>query len=362
MKEKILKHLKQSKTSIIIAVSWLTDKDIIEVILQKRKEGVPIKILLSASEWNMMRYYEFKNLKDNGVLIQKRGAKESGKGKFMHCKFAVIDEKILLHGSYNWTKSASTNDENLDVTDDYSKAREYVLQFQKLYRDSIDFFEDIDETGLDKIIEKYETMENENLEPSDGNDPTGNNGGLVKVEEPELPSVIPPASIINFEDLFKYDFDNIQRIEFEGRLYISSFSFGDPSSNIKVSSNHTNSIISMNIENLWLDLALIQDNREFSILKSKLSIIPDFICKLLLQKRFVNLRAGIGFLNGKPYKFIEPSVGHLSLILEEHDENDKLDNYISHGYKLLNEINFGEKSLEDIRREFQGMKWLSGSL
>jgi competence ComEA-like helix-hairpin-helix protein len=48
----------------------------------------------------------------------------------MHNKFAVIDSKIVITGSYNWTASASTrNDENLLVIDD----EEVILRFRKQF-------------------------------------------------------------------------------------------------------------------------------------------------------------------------------------------------------------------------------------
>ena len=52
----------------------------------------------------------------------------------MHNKFAVIDNRILLTGSYNWTFSANNrNDENLMVIDDPEIIEIFQNQFVNLW-------------------------------------------------------------------------------------------------------------------------------------------------------------------------------------------------------------------------------------
>jgi hypothetical protein len=57
----------------------------------------------------------------------------------MHHKFAVVDDRILLTGSYNWTRGAAdNNEENLIVTDDPRFVKPYVEEFARLYDQSGD--------------------------------------------------------------------------------------------------------------------------------------------------------------------------------------------------------------------------------
>ncbi|MFV1984811.1 MAG: phospholipase D-like domain-containing protein, partial [Thiohalomonadales bacterium] len=52
----------------------------------------------------------------------------------MHHKFAVFDNKILLTGSYNWTRSATLyNQENLLTTHDRKLVSEYSNEFERLW-------------------------------------------------------------------------------------------------------------------------------------------------------------------------------------------------------------------------------------
>ncbi len=57
----------------------------------------------------------------------------------MHQKFAIIDRKIVFTGSYNWTHSAdSLNDENLLLFRDAAPlAEEYRKAFLRLWERKI---------------------------------------------------------------------------------------------------------------------------------------------------------------------------------------------------------------------------------
>ena len=52
----------------------------------------------------------------------------------MHHKFAIVDGKVLINGSFNWTRQAITgNQENLIITDDKAITPLFVTEFQKLW-------------------------------------------------------------------------------------------------------------------------------------------------------------------------------------------------------------------------------------
>jgi cardiolipin hydrolase len=53
----------------------------------------------------------------------------------MHHKFAVLDGASLLNGSYNWTRSAATfNEENLIVTSDAALVATFSRQFREMWQ------------------------------------------------------------------------------------------------------------------------------------------------------------------------------------------------------------------------------------
>lgn len=53
----------------------------------------------------------------------------------MHNKFAVIDRKVLINGSFNWTFQATKfNQENVTVLENETLAAEYAAEFERLWK------------------------------------------------------------------------------------------------------------------------------------------------------------------------------------------------------------------------------------
>lgn len=53
----------------------------------------------------------------------------------MHHKFCLIDRKLCLFGSFNWTKNATTvNIEDLNICDEYNIIFNYSLEFKALWK------------------------------------------------------------------------------------------------------------------------------------------------------------------------------------------------------------------------------------
>jgi mitochondrial cardiolipin hydrolase len=52
----------------------------------------------------------------------------------MHHKFAIIDSRLVLTGSYNWTRSAAEyNHENLLVTNSKQAIGQFEKEFNRLW-------------------------------------------------------------------------------------------------------------------------------------------------------------------------------------------------------------------------------------
>jgi phosphatidylserine/phosphatidylglycerophosphate/cardiolipin synthase-like enzyme len=140
IQSEILSDLRQAKKSIQVAVSWLTDTVLITELIEKRKQGVEVKILLSANELNIIRFELFKKIQELGGSVQKCGNEETTQGGFMHYKFYIIDDYLAKSGSYNWSVNATSNAEALDQVAVGKK----IAEFNELYPVSVDFFAEID--------------------------------------------------------------------------------------------------------------------------------------------------------------------------------------------------------------------------
>jgi cardiolipin hydrolase len=54
----------------------------------------------------------------------------------MHDKFAVIDESVVITGSFNWTTQAvRNNQENILFLENKSLAANYLSEFNKLWKE-----------------------------------------------------------------------------------------------------------------------------------------------------------------------------------------------------------------------------------
>jgi phosphatidylserine/phosphatidylglycerophosphate/cardiolipin synthase-like enzyme len=109
IKKEIINNLKKAKHEIKVAVAWLTDEDIIRTLGQRSKEGVDVKVIISDSKEN------FRNTKKFNELIRNQSKLFIVSPKFLHHKFCIIDNSVIINGSYNWTYYAQSNEENILV-------------------------------------------------------------------------------------------------------------------------------------------------------------------------------------------------------------------------------------------------------
>lgn len=128
-KNKIIKEITDAKFSIWIAVAWFTLDEIYKLLIQKRKEGLNIRIIIIDDEINRCKYEQYKSYL-NILCYPKFGAYNNN---LMHHKFCIIDLDKVVHGSFNWSKKAEYNKETVEVVKSRKSAEDFAEQFKKLY-------------------------------------------------------------------------------------------------------------------------------------------------------------------------------------------------------------------------------------
>ena len=124
----IINNIDAAEEFINIAMYTFTDVEIAQAILEARDRGIDIKIYLDRSQVKA-KYSRSRYFVKNGIEVR-----VSSNSYIMHNKFAVIDQKLVITGSYNWTASAGErNDENLLVIDDNYIVERYQNQFNNLW-------------------------------------------------------------------------------------------------------------------------------------------------------------------------------------------------------------------------------------
>ncbi|CAO3581273.1 unnamed protein product [Absidia cylindrospora] len=122
--------LSMARSTLHIAVFSFTDNKTANVLIDAKERGVDVKILtdndqLDGKGADVRRLHE-----EFGIPF-----KTDNSDQFMHNKFAVIDERIVITGSFNWSIGARfKNRENVIISNIPSLAKAYEEEFQRLWK------------------------------------------------------------------------------------------------------------------------------------------------------------------------------------------------------------------------------------
>jgi phosphatidylserine/phosphatidylglycerophosphate/cardiolipin synthase-like enzyme len=124
----IVKQIDEAKKSIYVQAYGFTSQSIIEAVGNAKVRGLEVKVILdkvneTEKQGNGAKYLRSKNIE---VLIDNKVA-------IAHNKVMVIDNKNIITGSFNFTKSAQDrNAENvLIILDDQTVAKKYITNWEK---------------------------------------------------------------------------------------------------------------------------------------------------------------------------------------------------------------------------------------
>lgn len=128
IKQRILSEINNATQSIYLAMAYFTDREIAMAIVGAKNRNVLVDIILSS------------NIQNDTVKLMLKGANiivhafETGDARgIMHHKFCLIDNKITINGSYNYSINASNNNvENIHVSDDTSTYSQFLSEFERL--------------------------------------------------------------------------------------------------------------------------------------------------------------------------------------------------------------------------------------
>ena len=128
--KEIIKNINQAEAFVNIAMYIFTDREIALPLIKAHERGVKVRLYLDQDQVDY-KYSQSRFLVQKGIKTR-----ISTNNYIMHNKFAIIDNRLLLTGSYNWTFSANhRNDENLMVIDDPEIISRFQNYFEKLWFD-----------------------------------------------------------------------------------------------------------------------------------------------------------------------------------------------------------------------------------
>ncbi len=131
----IIELINNASSQIDICVFTISDDRITRAIVDAMRNKVQIRII-SDNDKLFDTGSDIHDLSRIGLEV-----KIDNSTNHMHHKFCIIDKKIALTGSYNWTRSAALyNQENLLSTENSMVVEKFSAEFERLW-DSYDFLE-----------------------------------------------------------------------------------------------------------------------------------------------------------------------------------------------------------------------------
>lgn len=132
--EAILHEMDKARRTIDICVFTISDNRISRKIVECHQRKVKVRIITDDRKTGD-RGSDIDYLQKNGLDIRIDRSRHH-----MHHKFAIIDRKTMLTGSYNWTRSAEAyNEENLVVSSNRKLVKPFIKEFEALWQAMHDY-------------------------------------------------------------------------------------------------------------------------------------------------------------------------------------------------------------------------------
>lgn len=134
IKDEISKLLRDASSSVDLCIFTITDHELARQIIACHKRGVKVRIITD-DEKTTAKGSDIFNFEKAGIPI-----KTDHSRYHMHNKFGIIDKRIAITGSFNWTYTATKhNQENLLATSKYEIVKQYNGEFERLWEELFDF-------------------------------------------------------------------------------------------------------------------------------------------------------------------------------------------------------------------------------
>lgn len=121
--------LKAAQTSLELCIFALSDDRLAGIVLGLHQRGVMVRVIADDDMHKSMSTSDLGAMQEAGIEVR------FDRKKFhMHHKFAVIDSKVCLHGSLNWTTGALRNNrENIIITKCGHIVKSFAAEYERLW-------------------------------------------------------------------------------------------------------------------------------------------------------------------------------------------------------------------------------------
>ena len=154
----ILVLINNSKKYVYVPVFVVTHKSFVNALINAKNRGVDVRLIVDATSAGS-KYSSVKTLRDNNVKVKT----ENRAGK-MHMKSIIIDDKYVVVGSMNFTKSGERyNDENVLIIENSKLAAAFKSKFLYFWKEIPDkwLYKNPRAESLNSINSCYDGIDND---------------------------------------------------------------------------------------------------------------------------------------------------------------------------------------------------------
>jgi len=127
--ERVIELVKTAQESVLFMAYSFTDDDLALAMVEAQNSGIEVAGVMDKAQALGNSGGEYQNLLESGIDVRL-----DGNAKSMHHKVIIIDGQIVVTGSYNFSKSAKTrNDENTLILHSPEIAELYIKEFDRVW-------------------------------------------------------------------------------------------------------------------------------------------------------------------------------------------------------------------------------------
>ncbi|XP_025909704.1 mitochondrial cardiolipin hydrolase [Nothoprocta perdicaria] len=127
---RLLRCLLSARRSLEICLFAFSSPQLGRAVQLLHRRGVRVRVVTDA-QYMALNGSQIGLLRHAGIPV--RHDQEDG---FMHHKFAIVDKKMLITGSLNWTTQAIQNNrENVLIVEDAEYVKPFLAEFERIWEE-----------------------------------------------------------------------------------------------------------------------------------------------------------------------------------------------------------------------------------
>jgi len=124
---KVIKAIDNAKKSIYVQAYSFTHNEIAEALIGAKKRGIKVIVYIDKGR-EKETYSKTKKLRENNLSVIVQDETKRG---LAHNKIMIIDDDLVITGSFNWTQNALRNEENINFIKSKELADIYKNNFEE---------------------------------------------------------------------------------------------------------------------------------------------------------------------------------------------------------------------------------------